>query len=61
MVGPGTRGGEGLPGATKIADVGPESWGRGAGEEGEAMRGSEVASLPSLEMPVWTGGSVSCL
>lgn len=28
---------------------------------GEAMRGSEVASLPSLEMPGRTWGSVSCL
>lgn len=27
---------------------------------GEAMRDNEVASLPSLAIPAWTWGSVSC-
>lgn len=35
--------------------------GCGVGEAGEAMTGTEAASLPCLEMAAWTWGSVSFL
>lgn len=54
--------GQGVPGEAGRAEVGPVTLGAVGGREvGEAMRGREGASLPSLEMLAWTGSSGSCL
>lgn len=53
--------GEGSAWRNQECEVGPVNPGATGQEVGEAARGSEATSLPSLEMPACTRASVSCL